>query len=207
MASGKLSAGFRIAICRRSESFQKATWLPSYIGLLPECFPIPHWIRVAFKLLSRSAEASGRRSSENHRCRDGQGSPVWSQCEISNPQPNPQKMMSCATCRYFGSPRVVVSCCKTNPRYAVTAEVASSSLVVPAIKFSENRNVQESPFGASCIFGGMSGASKAKRREARSNQASVADLSCISRMAISKTSTSYFACASAATTAATLSSI
>ena len=53
--------------------------------------------------------------------------------QISNPQPDPQKMMSCTTCRYFGSPRVVVSCCKTYPGKTVTAEVASSSLVVPAI--------------------------------------------------------------------------
>jgi hypothetical protein len=57
-----------------------------------------------------------------------------------NPQPNPQILMSCATWRYFGSPRGLVSCCKTNPRYAVTAEVASSSLVVPAILFSKLRS-------------------------------------------------------------------
>jgi len=50
----------------------------------------------------------------------------------TNPQPNPQFMMTCATYGYFGSPRVVVSCCKTNPRYAVTAEAAGSSPVVPA---------------------------------------------------------------------------
>jgi hypothetical protein len=51
---------------------------------------------------------------------------------ISNPQPNPQIALSCTTCRYFGSPRVV-SCCKTTSRHAVTEEIASSSLVVPAI--------------------------------------------------------------------------
>ena len=39
------------------------------------------------------------------------------------------------TCVAFGSPRVVLSCCKTNSRSAVTAEVASSSLVVPTIPF------------------------------------------------------------------------
>ena len=41
---------------------------------------------------------------------------------FSNPQPNPQIATSCTTCRYFGSPRVLVSCCETNSRYAVTAE-------------------------------------------------------------------------------------
>ena len=35
--------------------------------------------------------------------------------EISNPQPNPQNAMSCTTYKYFGSPRVLVSCCKTCP--------------------------------------------------------------------------------------------
>jgi hypothetical protein len=29
---------------------------------------------------------------------------------IFNPQPNPQKAMSCTTCAVFGSPRVLVSC-------------------------------------------------------------------------------------------------
>ena len=38
-----------------------------------------------------------------------------------------------ATYAAFGSPRSLVSCCKTYNRAAVTAEVASSSLVVPAI--------------------------------------------------------------------------
>jgi hypothetical protein len=47
----------------------------------------------------------------------------------------------------------------------------------------------------------------AKRREACSNQAFAASLSCISRMTIIKASTSYFACTSPAITAATLSSI
>jgi hypothetical protein len=52
--------------------------------------------------------------------------------QIFNPQPNPQFLYPCATCAACGSPRVFVSCCKTNSRSAVTAEVASSSLVVPA---------------------------------------------------------------------------
>lgn len=56
--------------------------------------------------------------------------------EFSNPQPNPQQSVSCATYAYFGSPRVFVSCCKTYYRSAVTAEVASSSLVVPASFFN-----------------------------------------------------------------------
>src|SRR5256885_1181835 len=37
------------------------------------------------------------------------------------------------TCAAFGSPRVLVSYCKTNSRSAVTAEAAGSSPVVPAI--------------------------------------------------------------------------
>jgi hypothetical protein len=43
-----------------------------------------------------------------------------------------QNAVSCTVYGYFGSPRVVVSCCKTYSRSAVMAEVASSSLVVPA---------------------------------------------------------------------------
>src|SRR5713226_5222027 len=54
-------------------------------------------------------------------------------CQILNPQPNPQNAMSYTTSAYFGSPRGLVSCCKTYPCKTVTAEVASSSLVVPAI--------------------------------------------------------------------------
>jgi hypothetical protein len=54
---------------------------------------------------------------------------------FSNPQPNPQKMMSCTTCRYFGSPRVVVSRCKTYPGYAHTVEVVGSNPTAPTISF------------------------------------------------------------------------
>ena len=43
--------------------------------------------------------------------------------------------MSYTTSGYLGSPRESVSRCKTNSRSAVTAEVASSSLAVPAILF------------------------------------------------------------------------
>src|SRR5215469_941562 len=41
------------------------------------------------------------------------------------------------TSAYFGSPRGLLSSCKTLQRCPVTAEVASSSLVVPAILFKE----------------------------------------------------------------------
>jgi len=54
---------------------------------------------------------------------------------ILNPQPNPQNAMSCTTSAYFGSPRGVVSCCKSYPGKTVTAEAAGSSPVVPAILF------------------------------------------------------------------------
>ena len=58
---------------------------------------------------------------------------------ISNPQPNPQFVWSCMTCAAFGSPRVLVSCCRTYSRSAVTAEAAGSSPVVPAILFNHFR--------------------------------------------------------------------
>jgi len=58
---------------------------------------------------------------------------------------NPQNAMSCTTYAAFGSPRVVVSCCKTISRSAVTAEVASSSLVFPAI-LSNHLQVLVDPF-------------------------------------------------------------
>ena len=46
---------------------------------------------------------------------------------FSNPHPNPQKMMSCATYGYFGSPRGLVSCCKTKERFSDKGEVDCSS--------------------------------------------------------------------------------
>ena len=55
---------------------------------------------------------------------------------ISNPQPNPHDAMSCATSANFGSPRGLLSRCKTESRYSVTAEAAGSSPVVPAIPFN-----------------------------------------------------------------------
>lgn len=42
---------------------------------------------------------------------------------LFNPHPNPQFAYPCATCAAFGSPRALVSCCKTISRSAVTAEV------------------------------------------------------------------------------------
>src|ERR1017187_3600096 len=47
-----------------------------------------------------------------------------------NPQPNPQNLLSCPTSAYLGSPRGLVSRCKTYRGSAVTAEVAGSSPVV-----------------------------------------------------------------------------
>jgi hypothetical protein len=68
------------------------------------------------------------RSSANNDLQSAQGSVLKTfPGEIANPQPTPQNAMSCTTCAVFGSPRVLVS--------SVTAEVASSSLVVPAILF------------------------------------------------------------------------
>ena len=47
-----------------------------------------------------------------------------------------QFVRPCTACRYFGGLRVVLSCCKTEIGYAVTAEAAGSSPVVPAIQKS-----------------------------------------------------------------------
>src|SRR5258708_8486872 len=66
-------------------------------------------------------------------------------CQILNPQPNPQNAMSYTTSAYFGSPRGLVSCCKTYPSKTVTAEVASSSLVVPAIHSKAVRRISFKP--------------------------------------------------------------
>src|SRR5229473_2232378 len=75
---------------------------------------------------------------------------MWpARCQILNPQPNPQNAMSYTTSAYFGSPRGLVSCCKTYPSKTVTAEVASSSLVVPAILFNSLDGMANSPLGAS----------------------------------------------------------
>src|SRR6266481_4359095 len=53
---------------------------------------------------------------------------------ISNPQSNPQSMMSCMTSAYFGSPRGLVSCCNTYPCYLDTVEVCGSSPHGPTIQ-------------------------------------------------------------------------
>src|SRR6266403_2342544 len=52
---------------------------------------------------------------------------------FSNPQPNPQIAMSCTTSACFGSPRGLVSCCKTYPRYPDKGEVGGSSPPRPTI--------------------------------------------------------------------------
>src|SRR5579864_4943107 len=53
---------------------------------------------------------------------------------LFNPQSNPQTMMSCATSAFFGSPRGLVSCCKTNARYSDKGEVGGSSPPRPTIE-------------------------------------------------------------------------
>src|SRR6266699_686104 len=55
---------------------------------------------------------------------------------FSNPQPNPQIAMSCTTCKYIGSPRGLVSCCKTNKRYSDKGEVGGSSPPRPTIQIT-----------------------------------------------------------------------
>jgi hypothetical protein len=53
----------------------------------------------------------------------------------SNPQRKPQIAMSCTAYGYFGSPRGLVSCCKTNKRYPDKGEVGGSSPPRPTICF------------------------------------------------------------------------
>src|SRR5467141_1653390 len=52
---------------------------------------------------------------------------------ISNPHSNPQSMMSCTASAYFGSPRSLLSCCKTYPGSIDTVEVCGSSPHGPTI--------------------------------------------------------------------------
>ena len=68
------------------------------------------------------------------RCQERAGGrPFGRNTEISNPQPNPQIVMSCTAYGYFGSPRRLVSCCKTNKRYSDKGEVGGSSPPRPTI--------------------------------------------------------------------------
>jgi hypothetical protein len=55
---------------------------------------------------------------------------------LFNPQSNPQTMMCCTTSAYFGSPRGLVSCCKTNARYSDKGEVGGSSPPRPTIQIT-----------------------------------------------------------------------
>ena len=74
---------------------------------------------------------------------------------IPNPQSNPQHDVSYVISNDLGgpwqSPRLV-SCCKTYQGAAVTAEVASSSLVVPAIPIEESMFRLEETFRLSLGF-------------------------------------------------------
>jgi hypothetical protein len=54
--------------------------------------------------------------------------------DFFNPQSNPQTMMSCATSAYFGSPRGLVSCCKTYSCCSDKGEVGGSSPPRPTIQ-------------------------------------------------------------------------
>jgi hypothetical protein len=66
--------------------------------------------------------------------------------EFSNPQPNPQNVMSYTTSAYLGSPRGFISRCKID-----TVEVRSSSLLVPTISFNglaSLTSLREAPNGS-----------------------------------------------------------
>ena len=56
---------------------------------------------------------------------------------ISNPHSNPQCVMSCMTSACFGSPRGLLSCCKTYPGSIDTVEVCGSSPHGPTILFKQ----------------------------------------------------------------------
>src|ERR1700724_3715438 len=64
---------------------------------------------------------------------------------ISNPQSNPQCMMSCTTSAYFGSPRGLLSCCKAYPCHLDTVEVCGSSPHGPTIIFNTLAGVGRNP--------------------------------------------------------------
>jgi hypothetical protein len=53
--------------------------------------------------------------------------------DFSNPQSNPQTMMSCATSAYFGSPRGLVSCCKIYSCCSETAALGNVRSITVAI--------------------------------------------------------------------------
>ena len=55
---------------------------------------------------------------------------------FSNPQSNPQHTMSCTTSACFGSPRALVSCCKTKSGQTDKGEVGGSSPPRPTIQIT-----------------------------------------------------------------------
>ena len=106
--------------------------------------------KSAFGEVSSEQVVSGSSKGESQTvhfqltCSNENGTRWPARWQIPNPQSNPQNAMSYATSANFGSPRGLVSCCKSYSRSAVTAEVASSSLVVPAILFKHlHPNVQQ----------------------------------------------------------------
>jgi hypothetical protein len=56
--------------------------------------------------------------------------------QIFNPHPDPQHPVSCATSAYFGSPRGLVSCCKTYSCCPDKGEVGGSSPPRPTIQIT-----------------------------------------------------------------------
>src|ERR1700687_3657315 len=64
---------------------------------------------------------------------------------ISNPHSNPQCVVTCTTSAYFGSPRGLLSCCKTYPGKIDTVEVCGSSPHGPTIIFNTLAGVSRNP--------------------------------------------------------------
>src|SRR4029077_9893216 len=69
---------------------------------------------------------------------------------ISNPQSNPQCMMSCTTSACFGSPRSLLSRCNTYERHLDTVEVCGSSPHGPTIFFNNLETVVPFYVAPSC---------------------------------------------------------
>jgi hypothetical protein len=72
---------------------------------------------------------------------------------ISNPHSNPQSMMFCTTSAYVGSPRRLLSCCKTYPGSIDTVEVSGSSPDGPTIILNNLESFLWNPAKTSPVIG------------------------------------------------------
>src|SRR4029077_5980054 len=82
---------------------------------------------------SESSRMNEFPENENADCRRIRG--------LFRPQSNPQHTMSCTTSAYFGSPRGLVSCCKTESCYSDKGDVSGSRPPVCAIFWGDYRGL------------------------------------------------------------------